>query len=58
MSAETSDKQNPGPGGESPDMTPQQTGQSSQLPAEGDPDKADRQPEEPTGQSSDAPVTG
>jgi len=51
-------EQDTSPANESPDMTPQQTGESTQLPTEGDPDKADDQPLEPHGQSSEAPVTG
>jgi len=53
----TEDK-NTSPGNESPDMTPRDSGVSTQLPAEGDPDKADDQPLFPQTQSSDAPVTG
>lgn len=49
--------QNSSPGAESPDMTPQQTGQSAQTSVEGGSD--DSAPSsEPTGQSSDAPATG
>ena len=46
------------PANESPDMTPQQTSQSSQLPTEGADDEVDTQPQDSEGQSSDAPVTG
>jgi hypothetical protein len=46
------------PGNETPDMTPRDDSASTQLPTEGDPDKADAQPLGPQTQSSDAPVTG
>ncbi len=44
-------------GDESPDMTAGNTGQSAQLPAEGDTDKSEAS-SEPVGQSSEAPATG
>ncbi len=57
MSQEQKNQERSSPGAESPNMRPQQTGQSAQTPAEGDPD-APEPSLEPMGQSSDAPATG